>query len=120
MFIKLELFSFFSTEITCPSPNVPNAYWTGNHNQRFQYRATIYIECNMGYVMSGPGTVYCERDGRWLPGLPKCQRRRKYSVLFPGMSNLKYCSHTKTMIAFFFPPPQVLSTGGANSPACKP
>uniref|UniRef100_A0A3Q4H4P7 Sushi, von Willebrand factor type A, EGF and pentraxin domain-containing protein 1-like n=1 Tax=Neolamprologus brichardi TaxID=32507 RepID=A0A3Q4H4P7_NEOBR len=60
-------------EITCPSPNVPNAYWTGNHNQKFQYRATIYIECNMGYVMSGPGTVYCERDGRWLPELPKCQ-----------------------------------------------
>ncbi|XP_005926276.1 complement receptor type 1 isoform X1 [Haplochromis burtoni] len=63
-------------EITCPSPNVPNAYWTGNHNQKFQYRATIYIQCNMGYVMSGPGTVYCERDGRWLPELPKCQRRR--------------------------------------------
>uniref|UniRef100_A0A3B4GTR2 Complement receptor type 1-like n=1 Tax=Pundamilia nyererei TaxID=303518 RepID=A0A3B4GTR2_9CICH len=44
---------------------------------KFQYRATIYIQCNMGYVMSGPGTVYCERDGRWLPELPKCQRRRK-------------------------------------------
>lgn len=66
-------------EITCPSPNVPNAYWTGNHNQVFQYRATIYIECNVGYVMTGRSTVFCERNGRWLPELPKCQRRSRFA-----------------------------------------
>lgn len=63
-------------EITCPSPNVSNAYWM--KNAPYQYRDTISIECKRGYTRTGPTVVSCGHDGRWSPGLPKCQRRRTY------------------------------------------
>ncbi|XP_044067408.1 complement receptor type 1-like [Siniperca chuatsi] len=61
-------------EITCSSPIVPSAYWTGAHNELHQYRDTITIECNPGYRRFGPSTVTCGSDGRWFPTLPKCTR----------------------------------------------
>ncbi|XP_031172593.2 complement receptor type 1 isoform X2 [Sander lucioperca] len=63
-------------EITCPSPNVPNAYWTGAQAKLYQDRDTISIECKLGYTKIGPSTVTCGGDGRWFPGLPKCTPRR--------------------------------------------
>ncbi|XP_031700416.1 complement receptor type 1-like [Anarrhichthys ocellatus] len=62
-------------DITCPDPNVPNAYWTGAQSKRYQDRDTISIECIPGYTKTGPSTVTCG-DGRWSPGLPTCTRRR--------------------------------------------
>nr|XP_020492347.1 complement receptor type 1-like isoform X1 [Labrus bergylta] len=62
-------------EITCPSPNVPRAFWTRAHKKVHQPRDNLSIECNRGYIMSGPKTVTCGIDGRWLPALPKCIRR---------------------------------------------
>uniref|UniRef100_A0A3Q3LWN3 Complement receptor type 1-like n=1 Tax=Labrus bergylta TaxID=56723 RepID=A0A3Q3LWN3_9LABR len=61
-------------EITCPSPNVPRAFWTRAHKKVHQPRDNLSIECNRGYIMSGPKTVTCGIDGRWLPALPKCIR----------------------------------------------
>ncbi|XP_034733771.1 complement receptor type 1-like isoform X2 [Etheostoma cragini] len=66
-------------EMTCASPNVPNAYWTRAHVKMYQDGDTISIECYPGYAKIGPSTVTCSGDGRWLPGLPKCTpRRRRY------------------------------------------
>ncbi|KAM7411593.1 hypothetical protein PAMA_021536 [Pampus argenteus] len=59
-------------EITCPSPNVRNAFWVGSYKKWHQYKDTISIECNPGYMMTGPSTITCDGDGQWSPGLPKC------------------------------------------------
>ncbi|KAM9342652.1 complement receptor type 1-like [Pholidichthys leucotaenia] len=61
-------------EITCPSPKVPNAFWSNGYKQVHQYMETIYISCHRGYSIRGPDTAYCQLDGSWYPGLPKCQR----------------------------------------------
>ncbi|XP_049921778.1 complement receptor type 1 isoform X1 [Epinephelus moara] len=61
---------------TCPSPNVPNAYWMGTHNNMYQERDTIYIECTASYTRIGPYAVTCGRDGNWYPRLPSCTPRR--------------------------------------------
>ncbi|XP_053174007.1 complement receptor type 2 [Scomber japonicus] len=66
-------------EITCPAPNVANAYWMRGHLKKFQYRDNISIECKRGYKMSGPSTITCGGNGRWSPGLPYCQRIASYS-----------------------------------------
>ncbi|KAM6929249.1 complement receptor type 1-like [Lycodopsis pacificus] len=63
-------------EITCPDPNVPNAYWMGAQSKRYQDSDMISIECIPGYTKTGPSTVTCGGDGRWSPGLPTCTRRR--------------------------------------------
>lgn len=63
-------------EITCPPPNVANAYWTGAQTVLYQYRDTISIECNRGYMKTGPSMVTCGNNGQWSPGLPKCTPRR--------------------------------------------
>ncbi|XP_028437704.1 complement receptor type 1 [Perca flavescens] len=63
-------------EITCPSPNVPNAYWMGAQAKLYKDRDTISIECNRGFTKYGPSTVTCGGDGQWFPGLPKCTPRR--------------------------------------------
>lgn len=68
-------------EVTCPSPNVPGAFWAGAQGRLHQYRDTISIECDPGYTRVGPGTVTCGGDGRWTPGLPRCapaQRRIRW------------------------------------------
>ncbi|XP_040008374.1 complement receptor type 1-like [Xiphias gladius] len=66
------------TVMTCPSPNVPSAYWMGPHNNLYQYRDTISIACNPGYARIGPSTVTCGGDGRWSPGLPICRRTSRH------------------------------------------
>ncbi|XP_063741873.1 complement receptor type 1 isoform X2 [Eleginops maclovinus] len=63
-------------EITCPPPNVNNAYWMRAQNKQYQERDIISIECERGYAMTGPSSVTCGHDGRWSPGLPKCTPRR--------------------------------------------
>ncbi|XP_077405259.1 membrane cofactor protein-like isoform X2 [Vanacampus margaritifer] len=61
-------------EITCPSPNVPNASWTRAYITRYQPRDTITMGCRHGYTVVGASTVTCGGDGRWIPSLPKCIR----------------------------------------------
>ncbi|XP_070695266.1 complement receptor type 1-like isoform X2 [Pempheris klunzingeri] len=61
-------------EITCRSPNVPGAYWTGTHRRLYQYRDAITFECKRGYKMSGSRYSACGRDGQWSPAVPKCTR----------------------------------------------
>lgn len=63
--------------MTCSSPNVAKAYWMGDHTQLYHSRDTISIECNRGYVRTGPAIITCGADGRWSPGLPKCTPRRR-------------------------------------------
>ncbi|AWP10291.1 putative complement receptor type 1-like [Scophthalmus maximus] len=67
-------------EVTCPSPNVPRAFWTGAQNRLHRYRDTISMGCEAGFALIGPSAVTCGRDGRWSPGLPTCGRapRSKY------------------------------------------
>lgn len=72
---------YFLTEITCPSPNVRSGFWTGAHKKLYQYRDTISIECNLGYIITGSRTSTCGKDGRWFPNLPKCTRTCKLSIL---------------------------------------
>lgn len=62
-------------EITCPQPNVANAFWMRDQNQFFQYKDTIMIECKRGYRRNGPNFITCNNDGQWIPRLPECQRR---------------------------------------------
>ncbi|XP_042346972.1 LOW QUALITY PROTEIN: CUB and sushi domain-containing protein 3-like [Plectropomus leopardus] len=59
-------------EITCPFPNVSNAYWMGAQTKMYRERDTIYIECTPGYTRTGPSIATCGPDGQWFPGLPKC------------------------------------------------
>ncbi|XP_019951886.2 complement component receptor 1-like protein isoform X1 [Paralichthys olivaceus] len=65
--------------MTCPSPNVASAFWTGAQNNLYQHRDTISIECNRGYTLIGPSTVTCGHDGRWSSVLPKCRRAWRQS-----------------------------------------
>ncbi|XP_008300892.1 complement receptor type 1-like, partial [Stegastes partitus] len=66
-------------EITCPSPNVANAFWMGAQNRSFRYKETISIECKRGYIMNGPNSITCNNDGRWIPRLPECRRKLRQS-----------------------------------------
>ncbi|XP_070766821.1 membrane cofactor protein [Enoplosus armatus] len=59
-------------EITCPTPNVPGAFWTGPYDRLYRYRNIIYFECYPGYRKFGPSAATCGSDGRWFPGLPTC------------------------------------------------
>lgn len=61
---------------TCPSPNISDASWAGYQAEQYPYRQTLSIECNPGYIRTGPSYITCERDGRWSPGLPKCTLKR--------------------------------------------
>ncbi|XP_047451330.1 complement receptor type 1-like [Mugil cephalus] len=58
-------------EITCPPPNVANAFWTGAQNRVFEHRDVISIDCAWGYTLRGPSTLTCY-EGLWSPGLPQC------------------------------------------------
>ena len=72
---RITIKFYFLTEITCPSPNVANAYWMRGQVAMFHERDTISIECYRGYTMTGRSSITCNRDGRWYPGLPKCTRK---------------------------------------------
>ncbi|KAF7666992.1 hypothetical protein LDENG_00084440 [Lucifuga dentata] len=65
-------------EITCPTPNVPNASWTGGRSKTYRYQDTISFECDLEYMTVGPSIVFCGIDGQWTPSLPKCISRRKF------------------------------------------
>lgn len=58
--------------MTCPPPNVPNAYWMPPRNLQYQYKETISIACNWGYTMAGSNFITCDSDGQWSPPLPRC------------------------------------------------
>ncbi|XP_028265735.1 complement component receptor 1-like protein isoform X2 [Parambassis ranga] len=65
-------------EVTCPPPNVHNAYWMGAHKHMFQAGEIISIECAPGLTLMGSRTITCN-GGRWLPRLPTCQRMTHYA-----------------------------------------
>ncbi|XP_074537345.1 complement receptor type 1-like isoform X3 [Halichoeres trimaculatus] len=72
-------------EIMCPPPNVPNASWTRAYKEMYHPGDTLYISCDSGYVKSGPNSLTCGADGKWLPFPPECKRssqnyRRGYST----------------------------------------
>lgn len=60
-------------DVTCPSPNVPNAYWVASRTGRYQYRDSVYIQCNAHFTIVGQSTITCGSDGQWTPELPKCK-----------------------------------------------
>ncbi|XP_023131392.2 complement receptor type 1-like isoform X1 [Amphiprion ocellaris] len=62
-------------EITCPPPNVTNAFWMRAQNQFFRHQDTILIECRRGFMMKGPNSITCNNEGQWIPRLPECRRR---------------------------------------------
>ncbi|KAM6924344.1 complement component receptor 1-like protein [Xenentodon cancila] len=59
-------------EITCPSPNVHNGFWMAARNHKYQPMDVISIECKPGYIISGPNSIICSSEGRWVPRLPRC------------------------------------------------
>ncbi|XP_059189829.1 complement receptor type 1-like [Centropristis striata] len=62
------------TDLTCPPPNIPNAYWMEARNGAYRDGDTISVECKRGYTMTGWNSITCERNGQWSD-LPKCTRR---------------------------------------------
>uniref|UniRef100_A0A672ZG62 Sushi domain-containing protein n=1 Tax=Sphaeramia orbicularis TaxID=375764 RepID=A0A672ZG62_9TELE len=60
-------------EITCPSPNVPNASWVRAQTDQYQYKDTISIMCDPRFRIRGKSTITCGRDGKWLPEVPSCR-----------------------------------------------
>ncbi|KAJ0064417.1 hypothetical protein NL108_006437 [Boleophthalmus pectinirostris] len=60
-------------DITCPTPNIPNAAFVRSRTGRYQYRDAIYIHCNTRYTLVGPSTITCDERGQWAPELPKCK-----------------------------------------------
>ncbi|XP_041654951.1 complement receptor type 1 [Cheilinus undulatus] len=64
-------------EITCPPPNVRNAYWTHAQKKAHQPRDTVMIQCKRGYIMSGPDVLTCGTNGQWSPFLPQCTGRSR-------------------------------------------
>lgn len=67
-------------EITCPPPNVANAFWMRDQSQFFRHSDTIMIECKRGYMRNGPNYITCNNDGRWFPRLPECRRRPRQAI----------------------------------------
>ncbi|KAM4737567.1 membrane cofactor protein-like [Anableps anableps] len=62
--------------ITCPSPNVPNAYWINFHKKTYHPMEMISLfKCKVGYVLTGPRHITCGREGKWLQRLPQCHPR---------------------------------------------
>uniref|UniRef100_UPI0037E96928 complement receptor type 1 isoform X2 n=1 Tax=Semicossyphus pulcher TaxID=241346 RepID=UPI0037E96928 len=66
-------------EMTCPPPNVPGAFWRAAHKKVYERGEVLSIRCIRSYRMSGPSTLACGADGRWLPSLPKCTRKSYYN-----------------------------------------
>lgn len=68
--INATLFSV----ITCPSPNISNAYWINYHKKTYNPMETIdSFRCRHAYVLFGPSHITCGREGQWLQGLPQCR-----------------------------------------------
>ncbi|XP_035996043.1 complement receptor type 1 isoform X1 [Fundulus heteroclitus] len=62
--------------ITCPPPNVPNAYWINSHKRTYQPMETIdSFRCRRGYALAGSRRITCSMEGRWWPSLPQCHPR---------------------------------------------
>lgn len=106
----IKIMFLFITEISCPSPNVRNAFWRGPQNYVFQYKETISVQCNRGYTMTGPRTITCGIDGHWIPALPTCKWTGKW-ITFVCMSDYdctwyslyKTLSLCLLMFIFLFP-----------------
>ncbi|XP_029974043.1 complement receptor type 1-like [Salarias fasciatus] len=64
-------------EVTCPSPDVSNAYWTKSQYRKHQFRSRILIECKKGFYRKGPSSVSCNIQGQWEPDLPTCLRKTR-------------------------------------------
>lgn len=62
--------------ITCPSPNIANAYWINYQKKTYSPMETIdSLRCIHGYVLIGPRRITCGRKGQWLQRLPQCRPR---------------------------------------------
>ncbi|KAF7210032.1 membrane cofactor protein [Nothobranchius furzeri] len=62
--------------VTCPSPNVPHAFWVNGYRQKYNPNDTIdSFQCRRGYTLRGPKHITCTREGTWSPKLPSCQPR---------------------------------------------
>ncbi|XP_037539926.1 complement receptor type 1 [Nematolebias whitei] len=65
-------------DVTCPSPNIPNAFWVNAHRQTYRPRDTIdSFECRRGFKLSGSKFIICNDEGQWEPKLPSCQLQRQ-------------------------------------------
>ncbi|CAN9515340.1 unnamed protein product [Ophioblennius macclurei] len=64
-------------ELTCPTPEVPNGYWSKPRNGKYELRRRMSIECKRGYYKKGPSSVICSDQGTWEPALPKCLRKTR-------------------------------------------
>uniref|UniRef100_A0A8C6PD00 Sushi domain-containing protein n=1 Tax=Nothobranchius furzeri TaxID=105023 RepID=A0A8C6PD00_NOTFU len=63
--------------VTCPSPNVPHAFWVNGYRQKYNPNDTIdSFQCRRGYTLRGPKHITCTREGTWSPKLPSCQPRK--------------------------------------------
>ncbi|XP_038138593.1 complement receptor type 1 isoform X1 [Cyprinodon tularosa] len=62
--------------ITCPPPNIPNAYWINSNKQTYRPRETIdSFRCRRGYILTGSKLITCSMGGQWFPSPPQCQPR---------------------------------------------
>ncbi|XP_040888769.1 membrane cofactor protein-like isoform X16 [Toxotes jaculatrix] len=61
-------------EVICSDPDIINADWTGGSRPPYRHTSTVTYTCRSGYTMVGRGTLVCDINSKWSPGLPTCEK----------------------------------------------
>lgn len=65
---------FPSSEVQCPSPNIPHGSEAGPRRAEYSFGQQVEFRCDRGFVLKGSERVQCSSDGQWRPSLPYCDR----------------------------------------------
>ncbi|XP_006834268.1 PREDICTED: C4b-binding protein alpha chain-like [Chrysochloris asiatica] len=60
-------------KIICAQPEVPNGIVNTGSRSIYNYKDTVMLSCNYGYILRGSRLVHCEEDNNWHPSLPTCE-----------------------------------------------
>lgn len=74
MLRALILYSFYSLEVHCDDPKIPdNGYIQGTG----PYKAgdVVQFNCNPDYMMEGQPIIACQENSRWSGKIPKCKHQ---------------------------------------------
>ncbi|CAK6963747.1 regulator of complement activation group 2 gene 1 isoform X1 [Scomber scombrus] len=61
-------------KVDCPDPLIQNSEFVQGSRPPHGYLATVTLKCITGYQMTGEGTLTCQINSQWSPGLPSCTR----------------------------------------------
>ncbi|KAJ1138320.1 hypothetical protein NDU88_004707 [Pleurodeles waltl] len=70
--------------VTCNNPDLQDGKVVTDLQPPFQYKHTVSFECHSNFQLVGEPNSTCDRNGRWRPTLPRCQRT---SCPLPSVKN---------------------------------